>query len=55
MKTIVKNFTNLKQAERYQNRLYSRFDSVRLITFPVFTDSGNYVWEVNNNNKKGKK
>ena len=45
-KTIEKQYDTLKQAERYQNRLYNRFDSVRLVRSPLFSESGKYVWEV---------
>lgn len=46
MKHISKTFTTMKQAEHYQNRLYNRFDTVRLIKSPMFGESGLYVWEV---------
>jgi hypothetical protein len=46
MKRISKTYATLKQAERYQTRLYNRFDSVRLIRSPMFSESGLYVWEV---------
>jgi hypothetical protein len=46
MKRISKTYATLKQAERYQSRLYNRFDTVRLIKSPMFGESGVYVWEV---------
>lgn len=46
MKTITKHFDTLKQAERYQNRLYGRYDKVRLVRSPRFSEAGTYVWEV---------
>ena len=46
MKTIRKTYQTLRQAESYQNRLYNRFDYVRLIKSPMFSESGVYVWAV---------
>ncbi len=46
MKTIRKIYQTLRQAENYQNRLYGKFDHVRLVKFPMFGESGIYVWEV---------
>jgi hypothetical protein len=46
MKTISKQCKTLKQAERYQNRLYEKYQRVRLVKFPWFTEKGSYVWEV---------
>jgi hypothetical protein len=46
MKRITKSFDTLRAAERYQNRLYGRHFSVRLVHAPHFTESGIYTWEV---------
>lgn len=46
MKTISKVCRTLKQAERYQNRLYNQYESVRLVSAPRFSQGGVYVWEV---------
>lgn len=46
MKTITKNFTTLKQAERFQNGLYEKYNSVQLVSFPRFEEAGTYVWHV---------
>jgi hypothetical protein len=46
MKTIRKIYQTLRQAENYQNRLYNKFDYVRLVKSPMFSESGEYVWEV---------
>ena len=46
MKTITKTYKTLKQAERYQNRLYNKYGTVRLVKWPRFTEEGVYVWEV---------
>jgi hypothetical protein len=43
-----KFFATLKQAERYQNRLYNQFHTVTLVQFPSVTESGVYVWKVSN-------
>jgi hypothetical protein len=44
--TLAKHCTTLKQAEQYQNRLYGKYESVRLVRSPRFTEAGLYVWEV---------
>lgn len=46
MKIITKNFKTLRRAAQYQDRLYERFDFVRLVTFPRFGEAGFYTWEV---------
>jgi hypothetical protein len=46
MKTIARTFTTLAQAERFQNRLYNKHDTVRLIQSPMFSEDGVYVWHV---------
>jgi hypothetical protein len=43
---ITKQFKTLKQAEQEQNRLYDKYDYVRLIRSPLFEEEGTYVWEV---------
>ena len=45
MKTIVKLFTTIKQAGRFQDSLYNKYDHVRLLRSPFF-ESGMYYWEV---------
>ncbi len=45
-KKIAKNYDSLRKAERYQNRLYGKYESVKLVLFPVSSESGKYVWEV---------
>jgi len=46
MQTISKQFKTMKQAEKYQNSLYNKFPYVRLITFPIWSEEGRYIWEV---------
>lgn len=46
MQTISKRFKTIKQAEKYQNSLYSKFPYVQLITFPVWSEEGLYIWEI---------
>jgi hypothetical protein len=46
MRVIRKEFKTLKQAERYQNQLYNRFESVQLVGFPRFSEDGIYTWNV---------
>ncbi len=43
---IAKHFDSLKQAERFQDQLYAKYDHVRLTRSPLFTEQGWYVWEV---------
>jgi hypothetical protein len=43
--TVTREFASLKQAERFQNRLYNRYDSVKLIRAPIFGEAGVYSWE----------
>jgi hypothetical protein len=46
MKTIVKHFDSLKKAEQYQDKLYDKYDHVRLVRWPSFSEAGDYAWEV---------
>jgi len=46
MKTITKMCKTLKQAEVYQNRLYNKYEHVRLVRSPCFTEEGIYQWIV---------
>lgn len=46
MKIISKHFASLKKAGAYQERLYNKYDHVKLIGFPSVWDSGIYTWEV---------
>lgn len=48
MKTITKHCTTLKQAERYQNKLYDQYNSVQLVRAPLFSEEGTYQWQVSN-------
>lgn len=45
MKTIRKHFTSLKQAERYLNTLYNKYDHVQCISIPQ-GEAGTYTFEV---------
>lgn len=44
--TITKSFPTIKKAEHYQMSLYNKYNSVQLISFPMFSEAGNYVWKV---------
>lgn len=48
MKTITKHFDTLKKATNYRNRLYNKYDDVQLLSFPVSSEKGIYVFLVNN-------
>ena len=44
---IKKVCSSLKQAERKQNALYNKYNSVELVKSPLlFSEAGEYVWEV---------
>ena len=45
MKTITKN-CSFKQAEAYQNKLYCMYDYVRLVSAPMVSEKGLFIWEV---------
>lgn len=44
--TIHKYFTTIKQAESYLMKLYNKYNSVKLVGFPIFGEVGNYSFEV---------
>ena len=44
--SIAKRFDTLRQAERFQNRLYGKYDRVTLVSSPRFGESGLYVWSI---------
>lgn len=46
MRTITKRFTSIKKAEQYQDWLYDKYDYVCLNQSPLLSESGTYVWEV---------
>lgn len=46
MQTISKRCKTIKQAEKYQNELYKKYPYVRLITSPLWSEEGLYIWEI---------
>lgn len=45
--TIKKVCKTLRQAEKNQESLYNKYDSVKLVKSPLmFSEAGEYVWEV---------
>ena len=46
MRILGRHFETLRQAEAYQMRLYNKYERVRLVQAPRFTEAGRYVWEV---------
>lgn len=46
MKTVSKHFDTLEQAEKCQDKLYDKYNHVRLVKSPMFEESGTYTWEV---------
>ena len=43
---IYKEYKTMKAAEKYMNKLYSKYDHVRLVDFPKNSENGIYVFEV---------
>ena len=44
--TILRRFETLTQAEEFQNGLYDKYNSVKLVSSPIFCEVGVYVWYV---------
>jgi hypothetical protein len=47
MKYINKHFNTLKEAERYLNKLYNKYHHVIVIKYPLFSENGIYIFEIN--------
>ncbi len=45
MKTITKYFTDANKANAYYLRLCDKYESVKLVRSPRFTEDGYYSWE----------
>lgn len=43
---VRKYYKSLKQAERKQQDLYSKFPYVILVSSPLWTEEGLYIWDV---------
>jgi hypothetical protein len=43
---IARALETIQQANRYQFKLYQQWDSVQLVSAPMFSEAGRYVWEV---------
>ncbi len=48
MKTVTKTLKTLRQAEKQQDKLYGKYEYVRLVKSPRFQESGVYAWQVSN-------
>ena len=46
MKYVRQHFNNMKQAEKYLNKLYSKYDHVRIFSCPLFAEAGVYTFEI---------
>lgn len=46
MKQIKMYFDNIKQAEIFLNKLYNKYNFVQLVSFPMFTENGTYIFSV---------
>ena len=45
---ISRTLDTIQQANRYQWQLYQQWDSVQLVSAPIFREQGIYVWAVAN-------
>lgn len=45
-KYITKTFLTLKEAEKYQNKLYEEYHEVKITSYPLFSENGNYTFFV---------
>ena len=46
MKQISKRFSTLRKAQSFMERLYLRYNYVRLSVFPRYSEDGEYVFTV---------
>lgn len=46
MRRIVRFFRTLSKAQRYYNNLLDKYDHVRIVLSPMFSESGIYAWDV---------
>lgn len=46
MKQVSKYFHTIRQAEKHQDKLYDKYNSVRLVSFPITSEAGTYIWKV---------
>lgn len=49
---VTRKCSSLKQAERWQMRLYNKYTTVRLFRWPAFSEDGFYSWHVSNKSFK---
>jgi len=52
MPQISRTLETLQQANRYQFKLYQQWDSVRLVSAPMFSEAGQYIWAVANGDRR---
>ncbi len=48
MKTITRELESIKRAEMYHSYLLIKYNNVKLIDSPVFSEKGFYTWTVSN-------
>lgn len=46
MRRIKLHCRKTKEAEQKQQQLYTQYNNVKLVQFPMFGESGTYIWEV---------
>lgn len=46
MKQIKRYFDSIKQAERFLNKLYDKYNFVQLVSFPMYGENGTYIFSV---------
>jgi hypothetical protein len=51
VKRVSKYCKTLRSAVAYRSIIYRVYHSVKLVSFPRFSEAGTYVWEVSNDNK----
>ena len=42
---VCKTCRTMQEAEREQMKLYDKYDKVKLVDFPMFSEGGLYKWE----------
>lgn len=46
MQRITRTFDTMKQAEKFQEKLWNKYARIELVSFPMFSEAGKYVWFV---------
>lgn len=46
MQRITRTFDTKKQAENFEVKLWNKYARIELVSFPMFSEAGKYVWFV---------